>query len=236
MLSSNRMSSFKVYNYLRVPIRVAARITTSQTPIPLTDVSPRGTSFVPRKLIDSYFKDGTQIRIYTLQTTGDGAKIQGEAKTDLYAISELDTAALKRDGVKTGTIKALHIGQTTSRVLAGKQNSGLVTSSNAVQGVPYVDIHNLTDQQLCLTTGVSALTIPPHGFVRYKGGDHFGVNLGTIFYDTAHKYVPFQILQPITDLYYGLISDLQNPLFGGFQMSFDDSPDEPTFLLENGWM
>lgn len=229
------MSSFKVFNYLKVPIRVMARIPTSQTPIQLTDVSAKGTSFVPRKLIDTYLKDGTLIRIYTLATTGPGAKIQGQTKTDIYSILDLDTSALRREGI-SGTIKALHVGQTTSRVLAGKQNSGLVTSSNCVGGVPYVDIHNLTDQQLCITTGISNITIPPHGFSRYKGGDHFGVNLGTTFYDIAHVYEPFQILQPITDLYYGLVSDLQNPLFGGFQMGFDDSPDEPTFLLENGWM
>jgi hypothetical protein len=51
-------------------------------------------------------------------------------------------------------------------------------------------------------------------------------------------YPDFKFNVPATDIYYGVVSDLQQPFFGGWQIDadFDDVPEQPQYLLENGWM
>jgi hypothetical protein len=73
----------------------------------------------------------------------------------------------------------------------------------AVQGVPWVRIHNLSDMKLCLNTGIE---IEPGTYGVYPGRDHRGVRLGTVFHDINNVYPDFIFDAPASDIYYGLIT------------------------------
>lgn len=132
------------------------------------------------------------------------------------------------------TIKALHIGMITSRWIGADADSAPATGFNAVQGRPWVKLHNLTSRELKINNNIN---ISPLGVIRYSGRDHFGVRIGTLFEDMEGILPTFQFRQPATDIYFGVVSDIQQPEFGGWQIDtqFDDDPDEPHHLLENGW-
>ena len=106
---------------------------------------------------------------------------------------------------------------------------------NAVQGLPWIKIHNRTQYPLSINNNIN---ISPGGVLRYTGRDHFGVRLGTLFQDQDKIFKDFIFTIPATDVYYGVVSDIQQPLFGGWQMTpeFDDDPNEPQYLLEEGFM
>jgi len=133
------------------------------------------------------------------------------------------------------TLKELNIGMITSRWVGGDSFQTIGSGLNAVQGLGYIRFHNFTDKGIYLNQNIY---IPPHTILRYSGRDHFGVRLGTIFKDQENMYPDFILTVPNTDIYYGVVSDIPQPVFGGYQIdgNFDQNPSNPQFLLENGWM
>lgn len=151
-------------------------------------------------------------------------------------LTDCDYITYSFDDLPPGkTIKELNIGMITSRWVGGDSFQTIGSGLNAVQGLGYIRLHNFTDKGIYLNRNVY---IPPHTIVRYSGRDHFGVRLGTVFKDQEGIYPDFILTVPNTDIYYGVVSDIPQPIFGGYQIdgNFDQNPSNPQFLLENGWM
>lgn len=216
-------NKFYIYNYLpNHSIRIEAIPPTEDRKDhrTLIRVPAKGSKELSMPEAIKHFRKGSHIKIYT----------KGSDQTEkLYCQQVFD---VKEDQM----VKALHVGMVTTRIIGGKrQNSGLITSSNAVQGMPFVDIHNLTSQKICLGDTRFSIEIPPNGYYRFKGCDHFGVRLGTIFKDNDNVYSDFQLNRTVTDIYYGVVSDIQQPIYGGWQMEFDTNPVEASYLFADGW-
>ena len=212
-------SDFYIYNYLLAAIRVNVlfpdgREETLETRIP--GKSKRGFKI---KTIEKYFNQEHKLRIYTL------------GKEDSFTIFGDYQFATPEDTC----IKALHVGMVTSRWVGADADYNIGKPGlNAVQGLPWIKIWNTTDTTLSLNNNID---ISPGGMMRYPGRDHLGVRLGTVFKDQRGVFPDYIYTIPATDVYYGVVSDLQQPLFGGFQLTqdFHHDEEEPQFLLENGW-
>nr|QBK86348.1 MAG: hypothetical protein LCMAC102_01430 [Marseillevirus LCMAC102] len=213
-------TDFYISNYLQKPIRIEV-IDDGGNNIPLTNrIQPQAKKGFQMKTIEKYIQKGNHMRVYILDD------YPGETIYSDYAFEMPEGT----------TIKMLHIGMITSRWVGadGDYNIGK-PGFNAVQGLPWIKIHNLTDRTLSLNNNID---ISPGGTLRYSGRDHFGVRLGTVFKDQNNVFPDFIFTIPATDIYYGVVSDIQQSLFGGFQLTpdFDDAANEPQYLLENGWM
>lgn len=110
-------------------------------------------------------------------------------------------------------VKKIYLGQVTSRNIV--KNFGR-TSIGGGYGQPFINIHNLT----LLPLKINNFEIPPYSIGRYKGPYHMGVELGTVLQNKDGLYLDFIILKPITDVYYGLVSTYDQPLYGGFDSNF----------------
>lgn len=203
-------TNFKVLNYLpahTVSISVLDSDTDENISL-VKGVAPNATGGITKDKIERHLKPGNVLRIYI--TGSDGV-------THHYADNVIDTSCYER-------IKNLHIGMVTTRFI-GKSTDGLRMSTladNAIQGHSWLMIHNLTELPLRLNDDI---TVAPHGTERYLGYLHQGVTLGTIFKDQDGLYPDFQYLNPHSDLYYGVVSDLRQPLYGPFQLEFSDECD-----------
>jgi len=129
----------------------------------------------------------------------------------------------------------IHIGGITSRWIGADQDSVLIPASNAVQGRPYVRIHNFTNMELDLNEN---FIINPLSIERFKGRDHLGVRLGTVFVDNGLVFPKYKMMVPITDIYFGTITEYEQPSYGGWQMDeiFNEYFGEPNFLLQEGYL
>lgn len=218
-------NDFHMYNYLHKPIKVTVQNNINNTSnkiqihIAADRIESKSSRGFQMKDIEKYLQQGSKFIIHTIE--------KGIPK--YFGTYKIDTP-------KDTTIKMLHIGMITSRWVGanGDYNIGK-PGLNAVQGLPFIKMHNMTDVPLSINQGIN---ISPNGILRYTGRDHFGVRLGTIFKDQNNVFPDFIFTVPATDVYYGIVSDIQQPLFGGFQATpkFNDDPDEPHYLLEEGWM
>ena len=133
--------------------------------------------------------------------------------------------------VNRAGFRAIHIGQVTTRYEQGRYDLQQATA-NAVQGLGWVQLHNQTD----LPLNLNGLHIPAHASYRYNGRGGFGIPLGTTFRDTDGLYKEVRLIKPVTDVYFGFTSDLQQATFGGFMLGRPfPSDDEPTYLLNEGY-
>lgn len=130
--------------------------------------------------------------------------------------------------------KALHIGGITSRWVGADQDSNIIPA-NAQQGRPYIRIHNFTSCELNLN---EEFIIPPTSTRHFKGRDHLGVRLGTVLVDNGGNFGKWKMMVPITDVYFGVISEVEQPGYGGWQMDevFNEHFNEPNFLLQEGFL
>nr|QBK86732.1 MAG: hypothetical protein LCMAC103_00610 [Marseillevirus LCMAC103] len=119
-------------------------------------------------------------------------------------------------------VRDLHVGQVTSRFEGGTWDDQMVVASAAVQGRPWIHIHNLTSLPLQLNENIF---VPPKTRFTYKGRHHFGVPLGLTLRDPQRRYRPFRVTKPVTDIYYGVVSPSVQPLFGGWQHEFTTEVD-----------
>jgi len=211
-------NEFYIYNYLLKPIVI--KIDENGEISPFIDrIEPKSNIGMKFRKSSQYLKKGNIVKVFYIDNNGD----------------EVHFSDYSLDIPEDTTIKMLHIGMVTSRWVGATQDSTFKPGLNAVQGRPWIKIHNLTDEYLSLNDSID---ISPGGMLRYSGRDHFGVRLGTIFKDRNGVFPDYIFTIPATDLYYGITSDIQQSLFGGFQIDekFYDEEEEPQFLLENGWM
>lgn len=229
---------FYIYNYLNHPIQIdvispeGKVLSESEN----SDENPKVEDLSPRKLLS---------KLKARQRKGFKLK---EMISHLLVGNKLEVSVITKSGEKKvfGTyrmnvpentaIKMLHIGMITSRWVGADSDYNIGKPGlNAVQGMPWIKIHNMTDYPLAINNNIN---ISPGGTLRYTGRDHFGVRLGTVFKDQDGIFPDFIFTIPATDVYYGITSDIQQSLFGGFQLTpeFHADSDEPQFLLENGWM
>lgn len=197
-------ADFGIYNYLNVPVTVKVGATTL-----VAALGPNERYGLPKEQVIKYLTPTSIIEI-TLVT---GRK---------YAEIVIDTERHER-------IKNLHIGMITSRFI-GKTTDSLRMSTiagNAVGGNAWLKIHNLTDIPLELNDDV---VVAPHSEVKYLGYRNQGVTLGTYFKDPNGMYPEYQYLIPQSDLYYGVVSDLKQPVQGPFQTEFSDDCDSAQTL------
>jgi hypothetical protein len=119
-------------------------------------------------------------------------------------------------------IKNIHVGMMTTRYIATTTDSLQMANvqANAGQGNAWLVIHNLTDLPLSFNKG--EVTVRPHSTTRYLGYLNSGVTLGTYFKEDSGLFPDFQYLQPHNNLYYGVVSDIQQPLQGCLQETYND--------------
>lgn len=214
---------FGIYNYLNKSIRLKILRPGFSTPITLGEISPRSKKSFSFKEIGKYLTRGNQIQIYTFDRNAPGTPEK------FFSTYEMNVP-------EGETIKMLHIGMITSRWVGADADYNIGRPGmHAVQGMPWIKIHNFTDYPLEINENIN---ISPGGTLRYAGRDFYGVRLGTVFEDKDGIFPTFILTIPCTDVYYGVVSDIQQPLFGGFQLTpvFNEDPDEPQFLLEEGYM
>jgi hypothetical protein len=213
-------SNFYVHNYLLKPIIISST-PESERKFGLKHfelvVGPQNKKSVSESDVIQFFRNGHTLRISVLGLP-DSPRWYSDYTMDLPT---------------NKTIKALHVGMITSKMVG---NNGITkTGWTAVQGRPFVTIHNQTGIDLGINHNIN---IPAYTYLNYSGRDNFGVRLGTILTDSEGIFPSFKMKQPATDIYWGVVSDLQQPFFGGWQLThdLDHSMQEPHYLLENGWM
>jgi hypothetical protein len=128
-------------------------------------------------------------------------------------------------------ITSLHLGQVTTRIMSTEWNNP-VNPVVTNQGMPYVYFHNMTDLPLYLNENIR---IPPHTRLQYLGRYHIGVHLGMVLADRNGLFPRVWLKRPITDLYYGLPTTNEQPLFGGWQTELNEDATEPTYLSQDGY-
>ena len=225
-LHSIKSDDVPITNHLIQPISVyliepGSAPTTTTAPRHLMTIDPSSVAFLDRKVADMTFIRGNMIRVYTRDESGS------ERLFSTYSFKNIPEGE---------SINKLHIGMITSRWVGANSDFNIGKPGlNAVQGLPYIKIHNRTDYTITLN---GAIRISPGGTLLFTGRDHFGVRLGTVFDDDNQIFPQFIFTVPATDVYYGIVSDIEQPLFGGFQIDekFDEEPYEPQYLLEMGWM
>lgn len=229
-------SKMYFYNYLAKPISITVNVTHSNgleynSPVEFIKSIPPGKSVgVPVEIAEKYFKKMNIIRVETYPY-GVGAE-------DSLTHPKRELISRFLPNIPRGTLfKKFHFGMITSRWV-GEHSADIQSGQpggNAVQGMPYVYVHNLSEKSLNLNN--QNIIKPGETFV-YKGIDHLGVRLGEILIDHDGNFKDFELNIPCTDIYYGVNSDVQQSLFGGFQTTapLDVMSTQPQFLLEEGWM
>lgn len=164
-------------------------------------VKPLKTEGVSKENVIKHLTPGTLLRFYVIDPKGVKRHY-----TD-YVVNTRDNERIKN----------LHVGMVTTRFMANTTDSlhMTTTAANAGQGSAWLVIHNTTNLPLSLNNG--EIKVDPHSTFRYLGYLNQGVTLGTYFKDDTALYPDYQLLKPFTDLYYGIVSDLQQPLEGCLQ-------------------
>jgi len=218
--------NFRVFNYFpKNPIRVDLLIKkgdVSPNPNPaltsgkylqrtlIENIPPMRSGGIPRNVVVADLVEGSIFKIYVLDPTGKTAPRE-------FGTSEIKTNAWER-------IKNLHVGMITTRFIGTTDTLRMsTTSGNAVNGNAYLVIHNLSAIPLTLNDG--DVTVPANNTVRFQGYRNQGITLGYYFKDVDGLYPDYQYLQPFSDLYYGVVSDIQQPINGCWQTEFNDQCD-----------
>ena len=212
-----RLSNFKIYNYLpNHSIKIDVSIYNSNAlPIELVnEIKPSSSGRLPLDSLNKYVRAGNMFQVYIFNP--------------LDPTSVLHFSDMIMDTYMQERIKALHIGMVTSRFI-GDPTPLRLDMANAVNGSPWVKVHNLTYIPLSFnggsedqTSGKDGFIVEPHSLHRYQGYLRYGVPLGTYFRNDQNIFPPYQYLRPDTDLYYGIVSDLQQPLQGNWALEFTD--------------
>lgn len=202
-------NTFKVYNYLKKPIKVSIvknekNQGQNANEIEILSVEPQHYSSISHDIIVKHLKPENIIRFYI---------VNAQNLKQHYADYFIDTEYNER-------IKNLHVGMVTTRFIG--KNTDLLRSSvvnaNASQSMPFVKVHNITN----LPLNLNIIHVEPNRVSKYKGYLHMGVPLGTYFNDLDDLYPSYQYIKPYSDIYFGVISDLQQPSDGCLQNEFSD--------------
>lgn len=217
---SRQPTNFQMFNYFpktHVKVEVietstpgSVAISRSELAKPLLKaIQPLKTEGLNKEQVSKYLKPGNILKFSILNPDGTSQHYSD------YVVNTRDNERIKN----------LHIGMITTRFMNDTDSLRMsTTAGNAVSGSAWLIIHNTTAIPLILNNG--EIRVEPHSTLRYLGYLNQGVTLGTYFKDSTGLYPDFQYLKPYTDLYYGIISDLQQPLNGCRQFGdFNDQCD-----------
>ena len=192
-------------------------------------IPPKSKSGLTAKQVDDYLKGGNTLAFYisypkytkfpnkTMEK--EWREPGGNMRRIFFSKYYLDTPEDKR-------IRSLHVGMITSRI-QGSPNQYSSAAANSVQGQGHVTIHNYSSLPLSLNEG--KILVPPNEWTQYAGHMRTGVPLGTWFKDDNKLYETYQYLRPMTDIYYGVVSDGPQPIYGGWSYAQRGYPDEEDF-------
>ncbi len=125
---------------------------------------------------------------------------------------------------KDTTIKALHCGMNSGHTAIEMTSD--ITKSPLGTALPRLRIVNVTPRTINLTTtGGNILTIPAAKSLLYFGEYENGIPMGVTFRDIDGILPDYNLKIPITDLFLGVISDIEIPLYRGSKIGqafFDD--------------
>jgi hypothetical protein len=225
----NLKADFFVHNYLphhslRLDILTSSDVARTFMPAKtlISEIKPNCKAGLTRADVIDYLKKGNMLRFYVFRP--------GQPQ---HAKHYCDNVVNTEDDER---VKAIRVGMVTSRFIGDTRiNQTANLAGNAVNGQPWLKIHNLTELPIKLNGG--KIVVKPHDTTRYLGYLHQGVPLGTNLEDDEGIYPTFQVLYPSTDVYFGVVSDIVQPLFGGFGLTYNDGGTEfePMHLLQEGY-
>ncbi len=200
---------FMFYNYLKKTVRVEAISTAIGriTPITVATIPGRSSKGVNLSLVEKYLASGNTFQIVIV--------CQNTEKVFSHYTLDVCNGEM---------IKELHIGMMVSKWVGATNDYSVgKNGGTAVQGAPWLRMHNLTSLPLAFNENIN---ITPEGVLRYTGRYFNGVALGTEFVDQDDLFPSFILNIPATDLYIGVTSDLKQGLYGGFQLTPEFYHDE----------
>lgn len=100
--------------------------------------------------------------------------------------------------------KELHVGQIVAKY------QYMSYAYVPIKDIVDLRIHNLTGIPLCFNKHIQS---PPRQMITYTGREQNGVYTGFTLDNCNNLYPPFVLKRPVTDIYYGVISDHKMPAF-----------------------
>lgn len=209
----------RIFNHLNIPVSLSVIFgDTGKKELFVRLLSPTHSVVIQKNQL-RYMNPGNTIEIVDLST--------GKIMSQFEIVREMSTFHI-------GTIEAkLNATSYVDQSLNGVTN----------QGLAFVEIHNLTNQELRLNENI---VVPPMGSRLYTGRDHFGVPFGTVLKDQGGRYQDYKVIYPVSHLYYRGASELNfapesvptygfyetDPLRDGLASNFVD---KDTFVNYNGY-
>lgn len=220
-------NKFYVYNYYKVPITVTVSekevIDIDHTKDFPTGV---GNNTIPATVYEKKPKDSNLGSITLVENVQPGKfgvvtdnkwkNITDNKKVQVYRAVNSIPDELIGESIMTipqgKTIKALHCGMVSAHT--DISISGDITKSPLGTALPRLRIVNVTPRTINLTTtGGNKLTIPAGKSLLYFGEYENGVPLGVTFKDIDGVLPDYNVKIPCTDLFLGIISDIEIPLY-----------------------
>lgn len=215
-----------IYNYFpRHHIKLL--ILREEGNIELCQVPPKSKKCLSKKEKDKYIIYGQQIQVF-IKTYNPEQAIDSNMVTSCMGYP--DWTSFQTFTVENPRIRAIRIGQITTRIVGNELEQGVLGGSS----MRTLTFHNHTDLPLYLNEDIF---VAPHDHLRYRGKWAYGVPMGIVLIDRTGVFPEFQVFRVSTDIYYGLVTDLEQPMFGGFQTVFNDSAiDTLDYNYLNGWV
>lgn len=119
-------------------------------------------------------------------------------------ISNSNTTCIIGDYQFCNSTKEIILG----KIIAKKQivASGYVTWKD----MPELRFHNLTSRPLIFN---GHIMVPPRDTITYTGREQSGIQAGFLLVNDDQIFQDFQIMRPVTDVYYGVIFDRDVPVY-----------------------
>lgn len=202
---------FYVYNYYKVPITVRVDVSPKDVDVPASNAQITLVHNVPSGKYKAVSQDKWKhlVQNSKIIIVDDHYKEIGKSTLNLP---------------KGKTIKALHCG-----MVSGHSDIAIladITKSPLGTALPRLRIVNVTPRTINLTTtGGNLLTIPSGKSLLYWGEYENGIHMGVTFKDVDGILPDYTLIKPITDLFLGIISDIEIPLYRAAKIGgafFDD--------------
>lgn len=125
---------------------------------------------------------------------------------------------ISNSNILTGSKKDCIIGDyqfcsSTNEIIIGKviAKKQIVASGYVSwKDMPELRIHNLTSRPLMFN---GHIMIPPRDTITYTGREQSGIQAGFLLVNDDQIFQDFQIMRPVTDVYYGVIFDKDVPVY-----------------------
>lgn len=172
----------------------------------IKEIPPMKTKSLTHENVKKYIKPGAAFRFNIINADGS------ETTVSDYVIN----------GQSNRKVKNIHVGMITTRYINDSTDSLHLTTTagNANLGSAWLVVHNLTDFPISFNEG--DIVVAPKSTTRYLGYLNQGVALGTILKEDSGKFPDYQYLKPYNHIYYGLVSDIRQPIEGCAQNEFND--------------